>query len=73
MYGFLSFLAYAFFPFPGISDSTAPQHISLTYLECEYVVGEHNHFVSPVLVVLDKELTRLELSWIHTVEEHAFT
>jgi hypothetical protein len=43
------------------------------YLKCEHIVGKDNHFVSPVLVILDKELTRLELSWVHAVKQDTFT
>jgi hypothetical protein len=45
----------------------------IAYLEREYVIRKHNHFVSPVLVIVDKELTRLELSWVHAVKQHTFT
>ena len=73
MYGFFSFLAYVYRIPWHQQFLPAPRQSVLAYLECENIVGEHNHFVSPVLVVLDKELTRLELSWIHAVKQHAFT
>jgi hypothetical protein len=69
---FFQFLRVGLVAFPVISNSVTSQHI-VAYLECENVVGEHNHFIPPVLVVLDKELTRLELSWVHAVKQHAFT
>jgi hypothetical protein len=49
-----------------ISNSAPAAYIA--YLKCEHIVREDNHLVSPVLVVLDKELTRLEFSWVHTVK-----
>jgi hypothetical protein len=52
-----------------------PRHniVYITHLEREHIVREDYHFVPPVLVVLDKELTRLELSWIHAIKQHTFT
>ena len=73
MYGFFSFFAYASLH-SLLSAILSPDSICImAHLECEHIVGEHDHFVPPVLVVLDKELTRLELSWIHAVKQHAFT
>lgn len=70
-----------FFQFLGVcllhslASAILPRHsiYCFPYLECKHIVGKHNDFVPPVLVVLDKELTRLKLSWVHTVKEHTFT
>lgn len=41
-----------------------------SHLECKHIVGEHDNFVSSVFVILDEELARLELIWIHAVKQH---
>lgn len=43
-----------------------------THLESEDIIREHNDFVSSVFVILDKELTRLELVGVHAIQQHAF-
>lgn len=48
-----------------------PQSVERTHLEGVNVVREHNDLVASVLVVLDQELTGLELLWVHRVEQHA--
>lgn len=41
-----------------------------TYLESVHVVREDNDLVSSILVILNKELARLNLAWIHAVQQH---
>lgn len=42
-----------------------------THLERVHIIREHDDLVAAVLVVLDEELARLELVWVHTVQQHA--
>ena len=41
--------------------------ITMTYLQSIDVVRKHNDLVSPILVILDEKLTRLELPWVHAI------
>jgi hypothetical protein len=45
----------------------------LTYLQSVNVVGKNNDLVTPIFVILDEELARLELVGVHAVQEHALS
>ena len=44
--------------------------IRITHLECINVIREDDYLIPPLFMVLDKELTSLELLRIHAVQQH---
>jgi hypothetical protein len=43
-----------------------------THLQRVHIVGEDDNLVTPIFMVLDQELARLELVWVHAVQKHSF-
>lgn len=43
-----------------------------THLECKHIVGKYDHLVASALMIVDQELTCLNLVWVHGVQKDAF-
>lgn len=43
-----------------------------THLECKHIVGKYDHLVASALMIIDQELTCLDLVRVHGVQEDAF-